>query len=136
LVELHPIGLSPSIQPVQIPLKGHPILRQINGSLQFGVTCKLIEGVLSSVMQTINKDVKQDRRFSLALLLLLICIVKAFVVFLYHSDVQKDWRYSRSVGVPGSLFPSNTYAVQGDMLTCLSRPRITGIMMINNLRAE
>jgi len=32
LVELHPIGFSPAIQPVQIPLKGLPTLRQIDTS--------------------------------------------------------------------------------------------------------
>lgn len=39
LVELHPTGLSPSIQPVQIPPKGFPTLKQINASSQLGVIC-------------------------------------------------------------------------------------------------
>jgi len=32
LVELHPTGLSPVFQPVQIPLQGLPTLRQMNTS--------------------------------------------------------------------------------------------------------
>jgi len=34
LVELHPVGLSPAIQPVQIPLQGLPTPRKINISSQ------------------------------------------------------------------------------------------------------
>ena len=55
LVELHPVGLSPVIQPVQIPLQGLTTARQINTSSQFGVTCKLTEGALNSIIQIISK---------------------------------------------------------------------------------
>jgi len=41
LLELHPIVLSPSIQPVQLPLQDLPTLRQTNTSPQLGVVCSL-----------------------------------------------------------------------------------------------
>ena len=44
LVEIHTIGLSPLIQPVQIPLKGLPTSKQIDTSCQLCVICKLTEG--------------------------------------------------------------------------------------------
>ncbi|KAK4823743.1 hypothetical protein QYF61_006012 [Mycteria americana] len=43
LVEPHTIGLSPLIQPVQIPLQSLPTLKQINTPAQLGVVCKLTE---------------------------------------------------------------------------------------------
>ncbi|KAK4829410.1 hypothetical protein QYF61_003974 [Mycteria americana] len=43
LVEPHTIDLSPSLQPVQIPLQSLPTLKQINTPAQFGVICKLTE---------------------------------------------------------------------------------------------
>ena len=50
LVKPHPICLSPAVQPIQIPLKGHPVLRQIDTTSQLGVTCKLTEGILSPLI--------------------------------------------------------------------------------------
>ena len=61
LVEPHPIGFSPAIQPIQIPPLGLATLRQINTSSQLGVICKLSEGALNALIQVINKDIKQDR---------------------------------------------------------------------------
>jgi len=60
LVETHTVGLSPSIQPVQIPLQSLPNLKQIDTPAQFGVTCKLTEGSLNPFIQIIDKDVKED----------------------------------------------------------------------------
>jgi len=54
LVEFHPTGFSPEIQPVQIPLKDVPTLRQINASSQLGVICRLTEGALSALDQVIK----------------------------------------------------------------------------------
>ena len=61
LTEPHPIGHSPAIQPVQIPLQGLPTARQINTSSQLVVICKLTEGALSALIQVINTFIKQDR---------------------------------------------------------------------------
>ncbi|KAK4819236.1 hypothetical protein QYF61_027190 [Mycteria americana] len=58
LVEPHTIDVSPSIQPVQIPLQSLPTLKQINTPAQFGVICKLTEGVLDPLIQIIDKDIK------------------------------------------------------------------------------
>ncbi|KAK4830675.1 hypothetical protein QYF61_012775 [Mycteria americana] len=60
LVEPHTIDLSPSTQPVQIPLQSLPTLKQINSPAQFGVICKLTEGTLNPLIQIIDKDIKQD----------------------------------------------------------------------------
>ncbi|KAK4814234.1 hypothetical protein QYF61_012730 [Mycteria americana] len=60
LVEPHTIGLSPSIQPVQVPLQSLPTLKQINIPAQLGVVCKLTEGALDLLIQIIDKDIKQD----------------------------------------------------------------------------
>ncbi|PKU49363.1 hypothetical protein llap_402 [Limosa lapponica baueri] len=57
LVEPHTIGLSPSIQPVQIPLQSLPTLKQINTPTQLGVACKLPESVLKPLVQIINKNI-------------------------------------------------------------------------------
>ena len=56
LVELHSIGLSPAIQPVQIPLQGLSIPRQINTSSQLGITYNLTKSVFIPPIQIINKD--------------------------------------------------------------------------------
>ena len=61
LADLHCFGLSPEIQPFQIPLKGFPTSRQINTFSQLGVTYKLAEGALNPFIQVINKDTKKDR---------------------------------------------------------------------------
>ena len=61
LIELHPVDLSPVIQPVQIPSKGLPTSRQINISSHLGVICKHIEGAHNSLIQVINKDIEEDR---------------------------------------------------------------------------
>ncbi|KAK4827220.1 hypothetical protein QYF61_015248 [Mycteria americana] len=60
LVEPHTIGLSPSIQPVQVPLQSLPTLKRINTPTQLGVICKLTEGALDPLIQIIDKDVKQN----------------------------------------------------------------------------
>ncbi|KAK4818181.1 hypothetical protein QYF61_007819 [Mycteria americana] len=57
LVEPHTIGLSPSIQPVQVPLQSLPTLSQINTPAQLGVVCKLTESTLDPFVQIIDKDV-------------------------------------------------------------------------------
>ncbi|KAK4824032.1 hypothetical protein QYF61_009623 [Mycteria americana] len=54
------VGLSPSIQPVQVPLQSLPTLKQINTPTQLGVVCKLTEGPLSPLVQIIDKDIKQN----------------------------------------------------------------------------
>ncbi|KAJ7410693.1 integral membrane protein dgcr2 idd [Pitangus sulphuratus] len=50
LVEVHTIGLGPSIQTVQIPLQGCPALQQINAPTQVGGVCKLTEGIRDPVI--------------------------------------------------------------------------------------
>ena len=60
VVELHPTGLSLSIQSVQIPLQGLPTPMQSNTSTQLGVICRLTEGALNPLVQVINKDIKQN----------------------------------------------------------------------------
>ncbi|KAK4824605.1 hypothetical protein QYF61_016874 [Mycteria americana] len=60
LVKPHTIDVSPSIQPVQIPLQSLPTLKQINTPAQLGVICKLTEGTLNPLIQIIDKDIKQD----------------------------------------------------------------------------
>jgi len=44
LVKAHTSGLSPLIQPVQIPLQGLSAFRQMDTSSQLDVICKLTEG--------------------------------------------------------------------------------------------
>ncbi|KAK4832178.1 hypothetical protein QYF61_020958 [Mycteria americana] len=56
LVEPHTTGLSPSIQPVQVPLQSLPTLKQINTPAQLGIVCKLAEGALDALIQVIDKD--------------------------------------------------------------------------------
>ncbi|CAM9900798.1 unnamed protein product, partial [Bubo scandiacus] len=46
LIETPTVGLSPSLQPVQISLQSLPTLEQINTPTQLGVICKLTEGAL------------------------------------------------------------------------------------------
>ncbi|KAK4821571.1 LOW QUALITY PROTEIN: hypothetical protein QYF61_023478 [Mycteria americana] len=60
LVKPHTIDLSPSIQPVQVPLQSLPNLKQINTPTQLGVICKLTEGALDPFIQIIDKDIKQN----------------------------------------------------------------------------
>ncbi|KAK4813546.1 LOW QUALITY PROTEIN: hypothetical protein QYF61_009589 [Mycteria americana] len=60
LVEPHTIGLGPSMQPVQVPLQSLPTLKQIDVPAKLGVICKLTEGILSPLIQIIDKDIKQD----------------------------------------------------------------------------
>ncbi|KAK4817086.1 hypothetical protein QYF61_027917 [Mycteria americana] len=60
LVESYTTDLSPSIQPVQIPLQSLPTFKQINTPAQFGVICKLTEGALEPLIQIIDKDIKQS----------------------------------------------------------------------------
>jgi len=55
LVEPHRVGLSPSIQSVQIPLQSLPTLEQIDTPTQLGVICKLTEGALNPLIQMIDK---------------------------------------------------------------------------------
>ncbi|KAK4816158.1 hypothetical protein QYF61_011540 [Mycteria americana] len=60
LVKPHTIDLSPSIQPVQVPLQSLPALKQINTPTQLGVVCKLSEGALDPLVQIIDRDIKQN----------------------------------------------------------------------------
>ncbi|KAK4827773.1 hypothetical protein QYF61_021518 [Mycteria americana] len=60
LVKPHTIGLSPWIQPVQVPLQSLPTLKQINTPTQLGVICKPTEGALDPLVQIIDKDIKQN----------------------------------------------------------------------------
>ncbi|PKU41428.1 integral membrane protein dgcr2 idd [Limosa lapponica baueri] len=60
LVESHPVGLGPLIQPVQIPLQSLSTLKQINTPTHLGVVCKLTEGALDPLIQIIDKDVKEN----------------------------------------------------------------------------
>ncbi|KAK4817142.1 hypothetical protein QYF61_002876 [Mycteria americana] len=60
LVKPHTVDLSPSIQPVQVPLQSLPTLKQINTPAQLGVVCKLTESTLDPFVQIIDKDVKQN----------------------------------------------------------------------------
>jgi len=60
LVEPHTVGLSPSIQSVQIPLQSLPTLEQISAPTQLGVICKLTEGALNPLILIIDKGIKQD----------------------------------------------------------------------------
>ena len=61
VVEPHPIGLCQAIQPVQIPLLGLSIPRQISISSQLGVICKLNEVALKPLIHVINTDIEEDR---------------------------------------------------------------------------
>jgi len=60
LVEPRTVGLSPWIQPVQIPLQRLPTLKQIDTLTQLGVICRPTEGALNPLIQIIDKGVKQD----------------------------------------------------------------------------
>ncbi|GAB0181768.1 hypothetical protein GRJ2_000642100 [Grus japonensis] len=60
LVEPHTIGLTPSIQPVQVPLQTLPTLKQINTPAQLGAICKLTEGALDPLVQIIDKDIEEN----------------------------------------------------------------------------
>ncbi|KAK4828640.1 hypothetical protein QYF61_000288 [Mycteria americana] len=60
LVKPHTVDLSPSIQPVQVPLQSLPTLQQINTPTQLGVVCKLTESTLDPFVQIIDKDIKQN----------------------------------------------------------------------------
>ncbi|KAJ7399991.1 hypothetical protein BTVI_109665 [Pitangus sulphuratus] len=42
LVELHPVGISPTLQLVQVPLKSPPAFQLINAPPQLGVICNLL----------------------------------------------------------------------------------------------
>ncbi|PKU47931.1 hypothetical protein llap_1781 [Limosa lapponica baueri] len=52
--------LSPSIQPVQIPLQGLSTLQQVDTPTQLGVICKFAEGALDPLVQIIDKDVEEN----------------------------------------------------------------------------
>ncbi|KAK4822635.1 hypothetical protein QYF61_018587 [Mycteria americana] len=60
LVKPHTTDLSPSIQPVQVPLQSLPALQQINTPTQLGVICKLTEGALDPLVQIIDKGIKHN----------------------------------------------------------------------------
>ncbi|KAK4817644.1 hypothetical protein QYF61_023234 [Mycteria americana] len=61
LLKPHTTDLSPSIQPVQVPLQSLPTLKQINTPTQLGVICKLTEGAFDPLVQIIDKDIEQNR---------------------------------------------------------------------------
>ncbi|KAJ7415626.1 hypothetical protein BTVI_37785 [Pitangus sulphuratus] len=57
--EPHTIGLSPSIQPVQISLQNLPAFQQVDAPTQLSVICKTTEGTLDNLIQIVCKDIKQ-----------------------------------------------------------------------------
>ncbi|RMB95395.1 hypothetical protein DUI87_28116 [Hirundo rustica rustica] len=59
LVEPHTIGLSPWIQPGQIPLQSLPALQQTNTPSQLGVICKLTE-CTQTLIKVSHGDIKQN----------------------------------------------------------------------------
>ncbi|PKU44632.1 hypothetical protein llap_5068 [Limosa lapponica baueri] len=61
LGEPHPVGLSPPIQPVRIPLQSLSTLQQVDTPTQLGVVCELTEDALDPLVQIIDKDVKENR---------------------------------------------------------------------------
>ncbi|PKU26936.1 hypothetical protein llap_22760 [Limosa lapponica baueri] len=61
LVGPHPIGLGPSIQPIQIPLQSPSSLKQVDAPTRLGVTCKLTEGALNPLVQIVDEDVEENR---------------------------------------------------------------------------
>lgn len=58
-IELHPVGFSSLIQPVQIALKDLPNPRQMNISSQIDITCRLSVDALNPLVWVIIKDIKQ-----------------------------------------------------------------------------
>ncbi|XP_048790014.1 uncharacterized protein LOC125688256 [Lagopus muta] len=60
-VEPHQVHPSPALQPVEVPLNGIPSFHRINRTTQLGVVSKLAEGALNSLIDVINKDVKEHR---------------------------------------------------------------------------
>ncbi|PKU46103.1 rna-directed dna polymerase from mobile element jockey-like [Limosa lapponica baueri] len=61
LIEPHPVGLSPLVQPVQIPLQSPSTLQQVDTPTQLGVVGKFTEGALDPLIEIIDKDVKENR---------------------------------------------------------------------------
>ena len=59
VVELHPIGLCPAIQPDQIPLQGLPTPREIDTFSHLGVITKSALNPLKSMSS--KKDYEQDK---------------------------------------------------------------------------
>ncbi|PKU39453.1 rna-directed dna polymerase from mobile element jockey- hypothetical protein [Limosa lapponica baueri] len=60
LIEIHPVSLSPLIQPVQIPLQSLSTHQHVDTPTQLGVVCELNEGALDPLVQIIDKDVKEN----------------------------------------------------------------------------
>ncbi|KAK4831796.1 hypothetical protein QYF61_019226 [Mycteria americana] len=60
LVELHEAPLSPSLQPVEVPLDASMTRWYISYSSHFGVICKLAKGTLCPITRIINEDVEED----------------------------------------------------------------------------
>ncbi|KAJ7397479.1 hypothetical protein BTVI_135369 [Pitangus sulphuratus] len=58
-IEPRTVDLSPSVQPVQIPLQSLPTLQQINSATQHSVICELTESTFDPLDQIISKDIKQ-----------------------------------------------------------------------------
>ncbi|KAJ7403659.1 hypothetical protein WISP_149712 [Willisornis vidua] len=59
-VKLHPIGISPCLQPIQVPLQSSPAFQQVDTPSQFGVICKFANDGLNPLIQIFDKDVKQN----------------------------------------------------------------------------
>lgn len=59
LVELHPVGLSPWVQPIHFPLQSLPTLKEINTLSELGVICKLTEGALDPLVQITDGDIEK-----------------------------------------------------------------------------
>ena len=53
--------MSPPLKPVQVPLDSIPSLKHVNCTTQLGVTCKLAEGALDSIVYVIDEGVEEHR---------------------------------------------------------------------------
>ncbi|KAF4789093.1 Tenascin [Turdus rufiventris] len=61
LIKLHPIGLCPSIQPVQIPLQSPPTSQHIDTCSQLSVICKFTNEGINTLIHVINENIEQNR---------------------------------------------------------------------------
>ncbi|RMC17223.1 hypothetical protein DUI87_05801 [Hirundo rustica rustica] len=59
-IKLHPIGLHPSIQPLQISLQSHPAFQQVNRCSQLSVMYKFTSERLNTLIHVINKIIEQN----------------------------------------------------------------------------
>lgn len=59
LLNFYAVGLSPSIQPVQVPVQSLPTFQQIDILIRIGVICEFANSRLNSLIQR-NIDIKQE----------------------------------------------------------------------------